>query len=142
MTVRPAQGSRPTGRADEGSGSVLLLAVVLVALAMALVLAAFVQALAARSSVRAAADLAALVAASQIAIPSGVVLAAGLSPDGVAACARAADVAQRNGAHMTACSTGAGRVVLVEVSRGTVWGVATASAAAGPASERLRPARP
>ncbi len=140
-----APAARRRGRAgctDVGSGSVLLVAVVLVALALALVLAAVVQAQAARSSARAAADLAALAAAREIAIPAEVVLAAGLRPDSGPACARAGDVAQRNGARLTSCSTQGDLVVRVEVTRGTRWGAARAVAAAGPASARISPSRP
>ncbi len=129
-------------RGEHGSGAVLLLAVVLVALTAALVIGALVRVQAARSSAQAAADLAALAAAAEVAIPPVVVLAPGVSPDPGQACARAATVAQRNGVRLTACTVGSGRTVRVEVAGATPWGPATAAAVAGPASARVSPARP
>ncbi len=120
----------------------LLLAVVLVATAMLVVLGSLVRVQSARSTARAAADLAALGAASLLALPPGVEAEAGLALDVEAACTRAAELAERNGARLTACEADTAGVVRVEAAQGTPWGEAHASAAAGPASARLSPARP
>ncbi len=136
--ARRSPGSRPGsgGWTDRGSGSVVLLAVVVLALTMALALAALVRVHAVRSSLRAAADLAALAAADSLAIPPGVVLAPDVRREPSGACALAEQVAGRNAADLTGCTAGPDGVVLVEVARGTPWGTARATARAGPAAAR------
>lgn len=121
---------------DRGSGSVLLLAVVVLLGALAMTLAGVVQVQTARSAARAAADLAALAAAASLALPIGVDLAEGAVRPAAQACDRAAEVARRNGGLLVACHEDGGGVVRVEVVRETPWGAAGATAVAGPVEAR------
>ncbi|WP_372592918.1 hypothetical protein [Actinotalea sp.] len=126
----------PGSARDEGSGSVLLVAVVLLVGALAMTVAGMVTVQGARSSARAAADLAALGAAGTLALPIGVDLVPGTEPRLEEACARAAELAERNGARLVGCVGGDGGAVRVEVARGTPWGPALAAAVAGPLGAR------
>ena len=134
----PGAGRVSTDRHDRGSGSVLLLAVIVLTVSMALTLAALVRVQAARSDARAAADLAALGAAGSLALPRGVELATGVTLDTESACVLAGEICERNSARLTSCGVGEdGRgIVTVDVALGTIWGQVTASAVAGPVSER------
>jgi len=137
--VRSADAGRDRDiRSDRGSGSVLLLAVVVLTVSMALTIAALVKVQAARSDARAAADLAALGAAGSLALPRAVELAVGVRRDAESACALATEICERNGALLTSCAVSDDRrgVVTVGVALDTVWGLVTASAVAGPVSAR------
>jgi secretion/DNA translocation related TadE-like protein len=126
------------GASDVGSGTVLVLAVIAVVVTAAGVLAVLVRGQVAALSVRAAADLAALAAARAVALPEGIVLAPGVAPDRDAACARAEEVARRNGATVTSCTARRDAVVTVSVRGGEPWS-ASATARAGPPSARAGP---
>ncbi|WP_298459186.1 Rv3654c family TadE-like protein [uncultured Cellulomonas sp.] len=121
---------RRPGHGDErGSGTVLVLGLVAVALVLLVGVAALAGAERARSAAQSAADLAALAAAARLADPGGT---------GAAACAVAREVAGRNGARLTGCRPGADGAVVVSTARSAGSpGTATARARAGPAD--LRP---
>lgn len=126
------------GRCDEGSGTVLVLAVVAVVMVLAGLVAALASAQGARARAQTAADLAALAGAQRVATPGGIPLDAG-AVDGADPCATARDVAARNGAGLRSCTAGVDGVVEVTVAgRGGVMQgpAATASARAGPADAR------
>ena len=82
---------------ERGSVSVVVAAIVLIALVMSVGLADIARVLVARSHARTAADAAALAVAQELALPSGS------DPVGVAA-----QYAQRNGAVLTDCVCAAG----------------------------------
>jgi len=115
----------PVADGDRGSGTVLLVGVVAVAVALLAAMALLVGAERARAGAQAAADLAALAAAARLV-------------DGAAAggpCAVAAAVATRNGARLVACRPGDGGVVTVTAARPAAGvGTARATARAGPAA--------
>lgn len=126
-------------RGDEGSGTVLVVALLAVAVVLAAALGTLGRAQVARGRAQAAADLAALAAAGAVAVPPGVPVA----PAAIEAadpCGRAVATAERNGARVTSCAAGADGVVSVRVSvdggRGPLALTATARARAGPASAR------
>lgn len=111
---------------DRGSGTVLVLALVAVALVVAAMLGLLGSAQLGRGRAQTAADLGALAGASR--------LLAGGSPGDP--CPVAAEVVRRNGARLTSCTDeGAGVVTVRVVVRGAA-GSATASARAGPTSAR------
>lgn len=107
---------------DEGSGTVLVLAVVVVALTLVLAAGLVGSAHAARAQAAAAADLAALAAAQHTA------------DGGTDPCARAAAAARRNDATVTSCTPGRGGDVTVRVRVASVVGDAHDVARAGPRS--------
>lgn len=137
---RAAAGARGSGRlgravravrdeAERGAATVVVLAVVAVALVLAVVVGAVTSGHAARVRAQGAADLSALAAAS--AERSGVLA----DP-----CSLARDVADRNGARLVACEKEARGVVRVVAERSAGFGTAVARARAGPARERPGPA--
>lgn len=129
----PDGPGRPRGR-DAGSGTVLVVAVIALLVAGAASLAVVVRAQARTAQARAAADLAALAAADAMALPDGLVMAAGgPGPWTVAACDRAREVADRNGASVTSCEVEPAGVVVVAVRAAGMW-PGEASARAGPRS--------
>lgn len=125
---RPTATSPSRDPVDRGSGTVLAVGVVAGLAVLLLAALLLVSALVAGQQARTAADLAALAAA-------GVLAQGGAADQG---CARAGEVASRNGSSLTACGTElrAGHpwpAVRVTVSRdvsGTPWSV-TSRAAAG-----------
>ncbi|MCR6689122.1 Rv3654c family TadE-like protein [Cellulomonas sp.] len=121
---RRAVGGRAGTRWDDrGAGTVLLLAVVLVALLAAAGVGAVATAHAARGRAQAAADLAALAGATELRH----------TYDAGQACARADQAAQRNGAVLRACdATGAGVVEVAVTVPHVLGGGAVAHARAGP----------
>lgn len=132
--------ARAGTRAEEGSGSVLIVGAVAATLVLLLGLLAVVAAATAAHRVRTAADLAALAAAGAAA---GVLSAHG---SGAAdPCLLAAQVAADNGAELRQCELQAGSEVLVEASLpvSLSWPgapmVATAKSRAGPAAEDIAP---
>ena len=112
-------------RGDRGSGTVLLLALVAVALVVAAMLGLLASAQLARGRAQSAADLGALAGAAR--------LLAGHAGD---PCATAAQVVRRNHAALSSCTDEGAGVVTVEVVVEGAAGSATASARAGPASAR------
>ena len=110
---------------DEGSGTVLLLGIVCVAILLAGMLGLLAAAQGARGRAQAAADLAALAAASRLQ-PYG-----GGDPCGVAT-----ETAGRNGGRVVSCTDEGGGVVRVRVEVETRIGSAFAEARAGPGSAR------
>lgn len=132
--------ARAGTRAEEGSGSVLIVGAVAATLVVLLGLLAVVAAATAAHRVRTAADLAALAAAGAAA---GVLSAHG---SGAAdPCLLAAQVAADNGAELRQCELQAGSEVLVEASLpvSLPWPgapmLATAKSRAGPAAEDVAP---
>lgn len=118
-----------SGRADRGSATVLLLAVVVVALVLALAVVALSRAATARGTAQGAADLAAIAGAEAALLGSG-------DP-----CGRATQVARVNGGAVTRCAVAAGGFVEVEVAVAVEpwprWRTtASASARAGPVTGR------
>lgn len=109
----------------------LVVAVVAVALVLAAGVGVLVRAQAARTGAQTAADLAALAAASSVAAPPGVLLDDPDSRPG-AVCRLADEVAGRNGGALARCEVRPGGVVQVTVTRGSLVGVVTAVARAGP----------
>lgn len=139
MTVGP--GGRAQGAPDEGSGTVLVVGLVAVALVLAAAAGTLGGAYVTRGRAQAAADLAALAAAGLLAPPAGVDVA----PEAIRAadpCAVALDAAERNGARLTSCVAAADGVVAVTVTTDRTPGpfgmAATARARAGPSSARDR----
>ena len=127
------------GRGDEGSGTVLVIALLAVAVVLAAAVGTLGRAQVARGRSQAAADLAALAAAQAVALPPGLTA----TPDALRAadpCPRAAATAERNGARVTSCTVAPDGVVAVTVGvdggRGPVPQTASARARAGPASAR------
>ena len=84
-------------RAQRGSISIVVAAIVLLALVLSVGVSDVARVLVARSHARTAADAAALAAAMELALPSGA------DPTDVAA-----DYAAQNGARLTGCSCAAG----------------------------------
>jgi len=128
----PERGGGRVGSGDpeRGAGTVLVLGIVAVVLVLALGLASLARAQAARGAAQTGADLAALAAASA-------------ARDGWDPCARAREVAPRNGVVVTACAEQGAGVVRVDVESsagvtvlGVALGRAAAAARAGPASAR------
>jgi secretion/DNA translocation related TadE-like protein len=111
--------------AEQGSASVLAMAIVIVVLAAGGVATAVAEAVAARHQAAVAADASALAAASHLAAGSGL------------ACELAARVAVADGAHLRLCAVTASLVtVTVEVVHRFVFGwpaVVRLNARAGPA---------
>jgi len=127
--VKRAARGRPSG--DEGSGTVIAIALAGVVVLVGLVLAGVGAGVSARARAQSAADLAALAAGDVLA--TQLALAGADGPGGgEAACARASEVAARNGARLEGCVREPGSVVVVHVSRATPWGSALAGARAGP----------
>ncbi|WP_456788900.1 Rv3654c family TadE-like protein [Cellulomonas sp. P5_C5] len=112
-------------RGEQGSGTVLLLALVAVALVVAAMLGLLASAQLARGRAQTAADLGALAGAAQLLV--------GRPGD---ACATVATVVRSNGARLTSCSDEGAGVVRVRVVVPGAAGSASASARAGPASAR------
>ncbi|GEK20091.1 Rv3654c family TadE-like protein [Cellulomonas xylanilytica] len=115
----------PGGRGEQGSGTVLLLALVAVALVVAAMLGLLASAQLARGRAQSAADLGALAGAAG--------LLAGQARD---PCATAAEVVRRNGGRLSSCTDEGAGVLTVRVAVQGAAGTATASARAGPASAR------
>jgi len=111
---------------DRGSGTVLVLAIVVVAAVLAATLAGLGQVVAARARAQSAADMAVLATASH--------LRAGAST--AESCALGEETAHRNGASLTACTDEGSGIVHVAVTVATTFGTTTASARAGPSSAR------
>jgi hypothetical protein len=127
-----------TAEHERGSGTVLVIGLVAVVLVLGAALGALGRVQGARSGARTAADLGALAAASAIAVPDGITLAAPAAPgraDG-GPCALAAEVVERNGARLSGCMHLGSGVVQVTATRPTVIGPASATARAGPSSAR------
>ena len=123
MTVRRR---RFLGRGDDqGSGTVLLLALVAVTLVVAGLLGLLGSAQLGRGRAQTAADLGALAGAAR--------LLAGQPGD---PCPTAAEVVRRNGARLSSCTDEGAGVVTVRVAVRGSAGSATASARAGPPSAR------
>ncbi|MDQ0375172.1 Rv3654c family TadE-like protein [Cellulomonas humilata] len=112
-------------RSDRGSGTVLLLALVAVALVVATLLGLLASAQLGRGRAQTAADLGALAGAAR--------LLAGQPGD---PCPTAAEVVRRNGARLSSCTDEGAGVVTVRVLVRGAAGSATASARAGPTSAR------
>lgn len=113
-------------RSDQGSGSVLVLAVAGVLVVLAVALSLLAQATVARTRAQAVADLAAIGGAR-------AAQAATLTGDtAVDACARARQVAAHNGGRLLACDEATGGVVSVGAAVATVVGDARGTARAGP----------
>ena len=112
-------------RDERGSGTVLLLALVAVALVAAALLGLLASAQLARGRAQTAADLGALAGAAG--------MLAGRSGD---PCAAVGEVVRRNGARLAACTDEGAGVVTVRVVVARAGGSATASARAGPTSAR------
>ena len=110
---------------DRGSGTVLLLALVAVALVVAAMLGLLASAQLGRGRAQTAADLGALAGAAR--------LLAGQPGD---PCPTVAEVVRRNRASLSSCTDEGGGVVTVRVVVRGPAGSATASARAGPTSAR------
>lgn len=109
-------------RCDRGSGTVLVLGVVAVALVLATTLAGLGQVVAGKARAQTAADLAALAAATRLRATADV----------GGSCDLAEQVVTRNGARLTACGHDGAGVVQITVAVPTPFGPARASARAGP----------
>jgi secretion/DNA translocation related TadE-like protein len=110
-------------RDDRGAGTVLVLALVAVVVALVLGTAVLVGAVVTRGSAQSAADLAALAAA------------ASLQRGAADPCSGAREVAARNGAQVEACLCAPDRSCTVSTTLATKTGAAArATARAGPAS--------
>lgn len=121
MTVRGAPGCG--GAADQGSASVLMLAVVAALAVVALAVAMLAGTSAARTRAQAAADLAALSAGTAAMFAAAV------------PCEIADETARRNGAVLVSCADEGAGVFVVSVRVPAPAGrVAGATARAGPAS--------
>lgn len=110
---------------DEGSGSVLTLAVAATLVVLAVALGLLSQATVVRAKAQAVADLSAIAAAQ--AAQRAVFVGTGAEP-----CDRAAEVAKRNGGAITACDEGTAAVVAVTVEVHAGVGAVRAAARAGP----------
>lgn len=117
---------RAYGRPDEGSGSVLTLAVAGTLVVLAVALGLLVQATVARARAQLVADLSALAAAREVQRASFG------EPGAEQPCTRAAAVATHNGGVVVRCAESTGGKVAVDVTVPTPTGVARASARAGP----------
>jgi len=113
-------------RGDAGSGTVLVIGLVLAAVVVCLAVGVLARAQAARGAAQAAADLGALAAARHLAGSGG-----GAPGDG-SPCAVAAEVVAANGAVATSCQVLGGGIVRVTAARSAGFGTASASARAGP----------
>ncbi|MBO3094319.1 Rv3654c family TadE-like protein [Cellulomonas dongxiuzhuiae] len=113
---------------DAGSGAVLVLAVVAVALSLVLAAGLVGSAHVMAATAATAADLAALAAAQHVA------------DGGADPCAQAAVAARRNGAPMTSCTPGPAGDVTVRVRVTSAIGNARDVARAGPRPRRPPPA--
>lgn len=123
------------GDPERGSGTVLVVGLVGVVVALTAALGLVAATHHGRAVAQAGADLGALAAASGLSLPPGFTRATG--PD-VDPCALAATVAARNGARVTACEPRPAGDVVVRTSVSTPMGTATATARAGPAHLRQR----
>lgn len=133
--ARPSEVAWPTTRvcpdgaawrSDEGSGSVLTLAVAAVVVVIAAVLGLLAQATAAHAHAQLVADLSALAAAHE------AQRAAFGIPGAADPCGRARDVAVHNGGTLARCSEPRPGEVAVDATVATPLGVAHAAARAGP----------
>lgn len=115
-------------RSDEGSGSVLALAVAGALVVLAVALGLVVQATVARARAQSVADLSALAAARE------AQRAAFGEPGAVDPCVRAGEVAIRNGGRVAACEESGVGVVRVGVVVRAAVGEARARSRAGPRS--------
>ncbi|MCL2090707.1 MAG: flp pilus-assembly TadE/G-like family protein [Micrococcales bacterium] len=113
-------------RGDRGSGTVLVLGLVAVALVLATTLVGLGQVVAGRARAQTAADLAALAAATRLQTTADI----------GDACDLAGQVAARNGADLAGCAHEGGGVVQVTVAVPTPSGPTRTSARAGPSSAR------
>ena len=109
--------------ADRGSGTVLMVGLVAVVLALFVAISLLGRAQSARGAAQTAADLAALAAAQQL-------VDGGAGP--TVACGTAREVVAANGAVLTGCSLLGHGVVRVTCERSGGLGAARASARAGP----------
>ena len=123
---RVATARRVRRRSDEGSGSVLTLAVAAVLVVLAVGLGLHVQATIAHTRAQLVADLSALAAARE------AQRAAFGEPGAVDPCARAGEVAAHNGGVVVRCGAGAGGRVAIEATVAVPLGTARAHALAGP----------
>ncbi len=114
------------GGPDSGSGTVLVLGVVAVALVLATTLAGLGQVVVGRARAQTAADLAALAAATRWQATADV----------GSACDLAEQAATRNGADLAACGHEGAGVVQIAVTVSTPFGPARSFARAGPSSAR------
>ena len=132
MTAHPARRAsavsprrRVCWRSDDGSGSILTLAVAGVVVVLAAALGLDVQATVARTRAQSVADLSALAAARQ------AQRAAFAAPGAVDPCGRAGEVAAHNGGTVVRCTERTGGEVAVEAAVSTPLGTAHATALAG-----------
>ncbi len=109
---------------DRGSGSVLVIGIVAVAVALGGVVGLMAGVQGARARAQTAADLGALVAAQRLLAGGGDV------------CVRARETVERNGASLTGCDQEGGGVVEVRAAVRSPVGDASARARAGPRSSR------
>lgn len=124
-------GSEPSAprrwwRSDEGSASVLMLAVAATLVVLAVALGLLAQATVGRARAQSVADLSAI-AAARAAQRSSVVGVAGAEP-----CGLAAQVARHNGGTLTGCAESDGATVTVTATVPTPVGPARATARAAP----------
>lgn len=129
MTRHPrGPGRRSRWRSDEGSGSVLTLAVAGVLVVLAVALGLCIQAAVAHARAQLVADLSALAAAREVQrVSFGV-------PGVADPCALAADVAGHDGGHLATCEELTGGRVRVTAVVETPLGAVHTSALAGPRS--------
>jgi len=120
-----ARRGLPAIEDDQGSGTVLLLALVAVMLVAASLLGLLASAQLARGRAQSAADLGALAGASR--------LLAGHPGD---PCTTVAAVVRRNHGTLSSCTDEGAGVLVVQVVVSSAGGTATASARAGPTSAR------
>lgn len=124
---------------EEGSGTVLMLALVAVALVLAAAAGTLGRARVVRAEAQTAADLGALAGASVVALPPGVVATAE-AIERAAPCAVVDAVVGANGGRLVMCRAGSDGVVTVGVvvvaGTGSPGVTAHADARAGPASAR------
>ena len=119
-------GPRAGWRSDEGSGSVLTLAVAGVLVVLATALGLHIQATVAHARAQAVADLSALAAAREAQRKSFG------EPGTAEPCARAAEVAIHNGGLVVRCAERTAGRVAVDATVSTPLGTARAEALAGP----------
>jgi len=129
------------GPPERGSGTVVTLGLVAVALLLLAVLSLLGRAQAARGAAQTAADLGALAAAQHLfGAANGPDVGTAYTIGGAgAACDIARDVVVRNGAVLTGCAILDGGIVRVSTARAGGPGTARAHARAGPGSPGLRP---
>jgi len=119
-------------RGDRGSGTLLAIAVLAVVGAVALFAGALGGAAVAHGRAQGAADLSALTAAYTARDQRALgLLEAGPGRSEDSACGRANEVALANRSALESCFVDGSGAVTVEVSVGTAWGNAQASARAG-----------